>query len=444
MIRCLQIAAFAFLGFSAFAQQETSTTRPNIVLILADDLGYADLGVQGCKDVPTPNIDSIARNGVRFTNAYVTCPTCSPSRAGLLTGRYQQRFGHEFNPTRTKVQPQFGLPVTEKTIADRLKSVGYATAAFGKWHLGYRPEMHPLRRGFDEFFGFLGGMHSYVDASEDPQNPILAGEDKVTTISYTTDELGQRASDFVAAHANNPFFIYLAFNAVHTPLAAPEKYMSRFGAISDPKRRTYAAALSAFDDNVGSVLAALRDKKLEDKTLLFFISDNGGPTSSTTSRNDPLRGQKGQLWEGGIRVPMLVQWKGHVPGGKVYEPAVMSFDVTATCLAVAGSPDTASDTDGVDLLPFLNDSQKAEPHNALFWRYGTQTAVRQGDWKLLTLREETKLFNLHDDLSERIDQLGSHAAEAKELQHLYDSWNATLAAPLWEPEPRVNKAEPAP
>lgn len=438
------VAVLIVLCACGNAQQLTSATRPNIILILADDLGYADLGVQGCKDVPTPNIDSIAKNGVRFTNGYVTCPTCSPSRAGLLTARYQQRFGHEFNPKRTDVQPQFGLPLSEKTMADRLKTVGYATAAFGKWHLGYKPEMHPLRRGFDEFFGFLGGMHSYVDANDDPQNPILSGQDKLTTIGYTTDELGQHAASFIRAHASEPFFVYLAFNAVHTPLAAPQKYLDRFVVISDPKRRVYAAALSAMDDNVGTVLKALRDQQLEEKTLLLFISDNGGPTSSTTSRNDPLRGQKGQVWEGGVRVPFQLQWKSHLPAGIAYKQPVMSFDATATCLAAAGVKMSPKEVDGVDLVPFLNGSSKSAPHEALYWRYGSQAAVRMGDWKLVTFRGKTELFNLRQDIGETRNLLNANIERANQMRQVYSQWNSNLAEPLWEPEPRVNRGDPAP
>ncbi len=190
--------------------------KPNIILIVADDLGYADLGVQGCRDVPTPNIDTIARNGVRFTSGYVSCPVCSPTRAGLMTGRYQQRFGHEFNPgPAAQASQNFGLPLSEPTIAERLKKLGYATGMFGKWHLGYQPELTPLRRGFDEFFGFHGGAHSYINANDRSANPIWRGTEKVTSVSYTTDEFAREAVSFIERHQREPFFVYLPFNAVH-------------------------------------------------------------------------------------------------------------------------------------------------------------------------------------------------------------------------------------
>ena len=251
-------------------QRNQAARKPNIILIVADDLGYADLGVQGCRDVPTPNVDAIARGGVRFTNGYVSCPVCSPTRAGLMTGRYQQRFGHEFNPgPAAQASQNFGLPLTETTIAERLKAMGYATGMFGKWHLGYRPELLPTKRGFDEFFGFPGGAHSYVNATQRPANPILRGTERVMSMTYTTDEFAREAVAFIEHHQQEPFFIYLPFNAVHAPLEAIEKYRVRFAAIGDPKRRTYAAMLSALDDGIGSVVGKLRELKLEENTLIF-------------------------------------------------------------------------------------------------------------------------------------------------------------------------------
>lgn len=267
---------------------------PNILLIVGDDMGYADVGFHGCKDIPTPHLDALAKSGVRFTSGYVTGPYCSPTRAGLLTGRYQQRFGHEFNPAGEQ-----GMPVTETTIADRLKSAGYVTGLVGKWHLGAKPEMHPLKRGFDEYFGFLGGAHSYFDA-----DGVLRGNEPVKELDYTTDAFGREAMAFIEKHAStgsaqakaHPWFLYLAFNAVHTPMHATEDRLKKFADIADAQRRTYAAMMSAMDDNIGLVLAKLAATGQTSNTLVFFISDNGGPTMKGVtvngSRNDPLRGSK--------------------------------------------------------------------------------------------------------------------------------------------------------
>jgi arylsulfatase A-like enzyme len=408
--------------------------RPNIVLIVADDLGYADLGVQGCKDIPTPNIDSIAQNGVRFTNGYASCPVCSPTRAGLMTGRYQQRFGHEFNPGSAEAAvAEFGLPLTEVTLAERLKTLGYATGMFGKWHLGYRPEMHPQKRGFDEFYGFLGGAHDYLNAAGDKSNPILRGTERVPEVDYTTDVFAREAVAFIDRHRDEPFFVYLPFNAVHLPLEALDKYKSRFAAIEDKKRHVYAAMLSAMDDGVGQVLAKLRERGLEENTMVFFISDNGGPTPQTTSSNQPLRGYKGQVLEGGIRVPFFVQWKGHIPAGKVDGRPVVSLDIHPTALAVAGAASQESGLDGVSLLPLLTQEKDGAPHESLFWRFGEQSAVRVGDWKLLQQKEGApQLYNLAEDIGEAKDLAGANPDKVKELQSAYDGWNAKNIPALWK------------
>ena len=346
--------------------------RPNIIVIVADDLGYADLGCQGCKDIPTPNIDTLAQNGVRFTSGYVSCPVCSPTRAGLMTGRYQQRFGHEFNPGPVaRASSNFGLPLTEVTLADRLKAAGYATGMVGKWHLGTQPAYQPQQRGFDEFFGFLGGAHSYLNALANGANPIRRGTTPVYEKEYLTDAFSREALAFIDRHQKEAFFLYLPFNAVHAPLEGARKYLDRFANIQNDKRRTFAAMLSAMDDAVGAVLTKLRQAGIEQETLIFFFSDNGGPTRQTTSRNDPLRGFKGQVLEGGIRIPFLIQWKSHLPAGMVYERPVISLDILPTAVAAAGIelPPEAK-LDGVSLLPYLNGEKSGQPHEALYWRYG--------------------------------------------------------------------------
>ena len=411
--------------------------RPNIIVIVADDMGYAEMGCQGNKDVPTPHIDSLAKNGVRFTSGYVSCPVCSPTRAGLLTGRYQQRFGHEFNPgPAQQASTQFGLPLTEVTLASRLKSAGYATGMVGKWHLGYQPAYHPLQRGFDEYFGFLGGAHSYLEARADKANPVLRGLEPVAEKEYLTDALTREAVAFIDRHQKGPFFLYLTYNAVHNPLQATAKYLDRFQEIKEEKRRTFAAMLSAMDDGIGQVLEKLRSAQLEQNTLVFFVSDNGGPTPNTSSRNDPLRGYKGQVLEGGIRVPFLMQWKGRLPEGRTYDQPVIALDIHPTALAAAGLPRPAdAKFDGVDLLPFVTGQNNRPPHEFLFWRFVPQSAVRWGDWKLVKQgNDPPMLFNLALDIGEKSDLAAQKPDKTKELETALKNWNLQLAEPLWKPQ----------
>jgi arylsulfatase A-like enzyme len=425
-----------------------AAAKPNIVIILADDLGYADLGVHGCQDIPTPHIDSIAKSGVRCINGYVTGPYCSPTRAGLLTGRYQQRFGHEFN-TGAKSDVQ-GLPTTEVTLADRLKAAGYRTGLVGKWHLGGAAKFHPRQRGFDAFFGFLGGAHPYFPGKG---APLYRGTTPVEEQEYLTDAFAREAVAFIDRHKDNPFFLYLAFNAVHTPMHATDKRLQKFAAIPDPMRRTYAAMLSAMDDAIGRVLDRLRAADLEKNTLIVFLSDNGGPTMKGTTinaaHNEPLRGSKRTTLEGGVRVPFLVQWKGTLPAGKVYEHPVIQLDVLPTALAAAGvevRPEWK--LDGVNLLPYLAGTSAGKPHETLYWRFGSQMAIRQGDWKLVRYDEAVdggrpgqaspaRLYHLAKDIGEKDDLAPTHADKVKELQAAWDRWNAQLVKPLWGGGPKA-------
>ncbi len=426
--------AAALLPQAGWGQARRNAAKPNVVLIFADDLGYAGVGVQGATDFRTPNIDSIARNGVRFSSGYVSCPVCSPTRAGLMTGRYQQRFGHEFNPgPAEEAEQNFGLPLTETTVADRMKALGYATGMVGKWHLGYRPEYHPQKRGFDEFFGFLGGAHPYVDSRAAGNNPIMRGAEPVDEPAYLTDAFTREALAFIDRHRTHPFFLYLPYNAVHGPMQASEKYLSRFSSIADERRRTHAAQMAALDDGVGQVLGKLRDAKLEDNTLVFFISDNGGPTAVTTSKNDPLRGFKGQVLEGGIRTPFMLQWKGRVPAGNVYEQPVIALDVLPTAVTAGGGKVAAGDKlDGVDLLPYIAGSRSGAPHDALYWRFGPQGAIRMGDWKMVQLGSgPAQLYNLARDIGEANDLASAEAGRLKDLQGMWDAWNRQLAEPRW-------------
>ncbi len=425
--------------FAAAPIAAAAEPKPNIVLIVGDDLGYADLGCYGGKDVPTPYLDSIARNGVRFTDGYVSCPYCSPTRAGLMTGRYQTHFGHEFNPgPAEQAVENFGLPLTETAMPKRLKDLGYKTGMFGKWHLGYRPEFHPQKRGFDEYFGFLGGAHSYLDAEADASNPIFRGTSKVPKVEYTTDQFASEAAGFIDRNKDNPFFVYLPFNAVHAPLQALPKYEDRFaGKITDPKRRTFAAMLSAMDDGVGLILKTLEKHKLTNRTLVVFHSDNGGPTAGNTSKNDPLRGFKAQVYEGGIRIPFLMQWPGRVAKGKEVSNPVIALDLLPTFVAAAGGKTDASwKLNGVDLLPFVSGKDKGKPHEQLFWRFGAQWAMREGDWKLMSMGGPPSLYNLKADIGESKDLSHVETARMENMAAAWESWNKNNMAPLWLPRPQ--------
>jgi arylsulfatase A-like enzyme len=347
-----------------------------------------------------------------------------------MTGRYQQRFGHEFNSGG----PGGGLPLGETTLADRLQAASYATCAVGKWHLGGKPEFHPLARGFDEFFGFLGGAHTYFAR----RGGILRGRDPVEEREYLTDAFGREACGFLDRVGERPFLLYLAFNAVHTPLEADDQRLAKFAGIADRTRRTYAAMLSALDDNVGRVMAKLRDRGLDKDTIVFFISDNGGPvmpgTTVNGSSNAPLGGSKRQTLEGGVRVPFVVSWPGRIPPGR-YEQPVIQLDIAPTVLAAAEvtAPDAAFD--GVNLLPFLSGSDRGPPHDTLFWRFGEQMAIRRGEWKLVrwgtnetTLPGEQwpKLFRLSSDIGESRDLAAEEPAKVAELEAAWQAWNREL------------------
>ena len=431
----------------AFAA-EPAARKPNILFIVGDDMGYADVGFHGCKDIPTPNLDALAAAGVRFTNGYVTGPYCSPTRAGLLTGRYQQRFGHEFNAGGGDT----GLPVDQATIADRLKSAGYATALVGKWHLGSAPQFHPQKRGFDEFFGFLGGAHDYFNPAG-----FLRGNEPVKDLGgYATDAFAREAESFVGRNKDKPWFLYLAFNAVHTPMQAPKDLAAKFTNIAEPRRQTYAAMMLSMDEAVGRVRRKLAETGQEQHTLVAFISDNGGPTmpgvTVNGARNDPLRGSKRTTLDGGIRVPFVVAWPGRIKPA-VYEQPAIQLDLGPAALAAAGvdaKPDWK--LEGVNLLPFLGGERTGSPqadagapHDALYWRFGKQMAVRSGNHKLVRYDSNAdtltgaggqpvtaaKLYDLAADPGETKDLAASMPDKVKELQAKWDAWDAGNVKPLW-------------
>jgi arylsulfatase A-like enzyme len=423
------------------------TAPPNFIIILTENQGYHDVGFNGCKDIPTPSLDSIASNGVRFTSGYVSSPLSSPGSAGLLTGRYQERFGYDRDPEWQPNNPAAGLPLTESTLADTLAKVGYETGMVGKWHLGCNPALHPLKRGFKEFFGFLGAGHFYLPEDltiEETRKAkteddtwhlwLMRNYDPVRTTNYLMDEFSAEAVRFVARHKDNPFFLFLAYNAPHAPLEATENYSNRFPNIRSPHRRTYAAMVSAVDDGVGNVLAELRRDGLEERTLVVFLSGSGGALEANSSDNYPLRGSKDYPWEGGWRVPFAMQWPGHLPKGMAYDQPVLSLDIFATITALANAPlNPEGPLDGVNLIPYLTGLQAGAPHDAIYLRMPERGsfAIRSGDYKLLVpaADQAAELFNVNKDIAESKDLADEEPEVLKVLQKKRAAWTQQMISP---------------
>jgi arylsulfatase A-like enzyme len=316
-----------------------------------------------------------------------------------------------------------------------MKANGYATGMVGKWHLGDDAAHHPNKRGFDEYFGFVGGAHPYLDPTLKSFNTIQRDGKPYDEKEHLTYAFGREAVSFIDRHKEKPFFLYLAFNAVHAPLQPPIRLAKEFTEIKDEKRRAFAKLLKSMDDAVGQVLTKVREAGLENDTLIFFLSDNGGPTESTTSRNDPFKGYKTQVHEGGIRVPFMAQWKGHLPAGKTYEKPIIALDILPTAVAVAGGK-VDDNVDGVNLLRYLENGKSGAPHDALCWRYDKQSAVRMGDWKLA--RHEvygTRLFNLASDPGEKEDLAGENPDKVSELLAAWDTWNSKNIKAMWPSQP---------
>jgi arylsulfatase A-like enzyme len=440
----LSLAAVALTALAADAAD-----KPNVIVFLSDDVGYGEYGFQGNKEIPTPNIDSIAKNGVRFTQGYNAATYCSPCRAGLMTGKYPTRFGHEFNEGGAtgvgKGPTPFGLPLDQKTMADRLKELGYATCAVGKWHLGGGEKYLPMARGFDEFYGTVANTPflnppNFIDSRKSPKIDPVKDD-----AFYTTDAYGERAADWVGKQKGKPFFLYLPFNAQHAPLQATQKYLDRFPNL-EGNRKIFAAMMSAMDDAVGKVLAKVKEMGQEENTLIFFFSDNGGPTQQTTSKNDPLRGRKATTLEGGIRVPHCVQWKGKIPAGGTYEHPIIQLDILPTAVAAAGGKiDPEWKLDGVDLMPYLTGKVKEPPHPVLYWRFGEQWAIRKGDMKLVASSvdgvNKVLLYNLKDDIGESKDLSAEMPDKVKELKAEWDKWSGEQMKPLWVPAKKKDKKD---
>lgn len=422
-------------------------TKTNLIVIMTDDMGWADVGFNGCKDIPTPNIDIIANEGVRFNEGYVSFPVCGPSRAGFLTGRYQDRFGFTTNPSIDPGNPISGLPVSEETIAQVLHKSGYKSAIVGKWHMGTNPVFHPLERGFDYFYGFLSGGHSYfpenltIDNLKDVsskwgwyQTKIKENRTIVNTNKYLTEELSDAAIRFIDRKAKNKehFMLYLAYNAPHTPLQATEKYLSRFPNIKNKRRRTYAAMVSAVDDGVGEVLEKIKKLGIDKNTLIVFLSDNGG-AHNNGSDNGPLRGTKGDLFEGGVRVPFAMRWKGTIPEGKTYHKAISSLDIMATIVAQNDIEiHKKRPLDGINLIPFLTGENNKAPHDYLFWRKWEQNAmaIRHENYKLVANSDQKSKAPELYDLSKNTDETKNIASKEKKttksLQKKWNAWNSEL------------------
>ena len=418
-------AAFCLLSIASFA--DAAATKPNILILYLDDMGWAQPSCYGGKMAKTPNMDAIAASGVRFTDGYVSACVCAPSRVGLMTGRYQSRTGHDANTTERAGSE---LLLSETTMAQRMKAVGYTTGIVGKWHLGSSgPQFLPAARGFDFAIGTLGNL------GEGKGPSYYNGDKKVAELPgapITSPVFAKESCGFIEANKDKPWFLYLAFNAVHSPHVASERFLKMFPSL-EKKTQQYAALIAETDESIGMVLAKLRELKLEENTLIFLISDNGG--AAPQAELGGLRGRKWLLWEGGIRVSWMAAWKGRIPAGRVSSEPVIQLDVLPTALAAAGAEVKPEwQLDGVNLLPLLEGKQEKLSPRELYFRFGVQHAVRQGDWKLVKASAEMQpmLVNLAADRGEQQDLSLENPDKTTQLQALFDKWDATKKPPRWE------------
>lgn len=436
-IKCL----FGFLVFmtinsltSAVAQQKNA--QPNIVFILSDDAGYADFSFMSNRLIPTPNIDLIAEKGVKFTNAYVTAAVCCPSRAGLLTGINQATFGHIYNYTQNVKynisKDEFGIPLNQKLVGDYLHPLGYKTGIVGKWHEGFAEKFQPQNRGFDYFWGFLWGSSPYFQGTA---TQVLEGGKAVPaeSIPYMTDAIGNKTIEFIEKNKDNPFFVYVSFNAPHAPMQAKPEDLKRFSKQFDKGRALNAAMTYSLDENVGRIINKLKELGLFDNTLIVFTNDNGGQTQQSFADNYPLRGKKSDIYEGGIRVPMAMMWKNHIPEGMVIDEVVTTLDLIPTFLTAANSKSIAKNLDGASLLPATKSNFAKLKNRKHFWYLGNNKgAVRIGDWKLVSIGGTSpQLYNLKKDISEKDDLYLKEKGKAKKLLTAYEQWESKLPEPLW-------------
>lgn len=402
------------------AQAAAPAQRPNILVIVSDDQGYGDVSCYDHpKEVNTPQMDRLAKRGVRFVQGYANAYVCAPSRAAILTGTYQQRCGFY-----TASDSRVGLPLSQTTLADMLKKEGYATGALGKWHLGIEMPYHPMKRGFDEFYGFLGhGAHDYFDLKPTGElyNSILRGYKPIDETGYLTDNLGREAVSFIGRHEKEPFFLYLAFNAVHFPMEAPDSVIRKYDT-GDPKRDILMAMLEKENDAIGKVLDELERRKLDQNTLIVFVSDNGG-AHNTAANNGALRDYKQSVYEGGIRVPFMISWPGHLKPNTVSQEPVMFMDIMPTIAAVVGAQ-MPGGRDGRNMLPVLTGKAKGPLHDSLCWDGAEEkTAIRSGRWKLVNNKGKIELFDLQQDLSEKNDLSAQKPEIVAQLRQKYDAWS---------------------
>lgn len=416
--------------------------RPNIVVILADDLGYNDVGFTGKTEIQTPRLDDLAADGIIFQNGYVTHPYCGPSRAGLLTGRYQARFGMENNVSYSPNDKYMGLPLSETTFAKRLQQVGYKTSIFGKWHLGGAPHFQPNQRGFDYFYGFLDGGHNYMPGevhvgAKGYLLPIMRNEGVAEFDEYLTTALSRDAARYIerTSKEDAPFFMYMSYNAPHAPLQAPQKFLDKYKHIEDKDRRTYAAMVDAMDEGIGMLVDALDKSGELENTLIFFLSDNGGlypyswwPTFDWAD-NSPFRHGKVALTEGGIHVPFIAHWPKKIVKGQKFDGLVSALDIAATSLALAGADTKDAKLDGVDLTPYVTQKRKDSPHKALFWRLEEADHI----WAVRTVEEKylrqplpdvgVSFFDMKKDPTEKNNLAGTKPESEKRLATLWNDWN---------------------
>lgn len=436
-IQCLALVLLCCLSLPAQDKQ------PNIIFLFADDAGYADFGFQGSTTMVTPNLDALAKRGITFQQAYVSHPTCGPSRAGILTGKYQHRFGYEENNVPGYMSAvsavdgeEMGLPVEEVTMGDYLKSLGYRTAYFGKWHQGGADRFHPLKRGFDAFYGFRGGARSYFPYEAAPkqvQNKLERGFGVFEEHEgYLTDALGAATVDFIEENKDRPFFAFLAFNAVHSPMDATAEDLAQFPGLTG-KRRSVAAMTLALDRACGKVIDKLEELGLTDNTLIVFSNDNGGPTNANASSNYPLSGTKSTYLEGGIRVPFILSWPGQLAEGIAYNHPVSTLDLLPTFYAAGGGEGSRlKGIDGINLIPFLTGAQFGRPHQRLFWKREVRAVVRDGDWKLIRFGDRpAELYFLPDDVGENNNLAASQPGRVKAMFKTLFDWEMTLERPRW-------------
>ena len=433
---------------AALAQSSARpASRPNIVMIIMDDIGYGDIGSYGVTDARTPNLDRLARQGVRLTNAYANASNCSPTRAGFITGQYQQRWGIERPLAINPADSALGLPVKGVSLPALLKASGYATGLIGKWHLGFKTEFGPNAHGFDEFFGFRSGALDYYSHTRgDGVSDLYENTTPVEVPGYLTDEISKRSVSFIDRHARGPFFLEVAYNAVHWPFQPPDMPDSLRHRVPQPDergdfrlyqgptspvqatRQDYVRMLERADSGIGRVLAALDRNGLVSNTIVVFTNDNGG---EWLSRNAPLSNRKSTMWEGGIRVPMIVRWPGHVPAGTTSDQVAITMDLTASFLAVTKSPiPAAHKLEGINLLPILSHTAPIVERQ-LFWRVKRpqlQRAVRSGPWKLVDDDGDFYLFNVLTDPGERHDRTAAHPAIVQRLIAALDAWEKDVDA----------------